>query len=38
MYKELVENYVNIDTVMITVMDSDSIIPEAYIDQVERHI
>lgn len=27
MYPKLLENFVNLDTVMITVMDSDSLIP-----------
>lgn len=38
MTPKLLENYVNMDTVIITIMDSDSIIPEAYVDQVEKHI
>jgi hypothetical protein len=38
MSPKLLENYVNMDTVIITIMDSDSIIPEAYVDQVEKHI
>ena len=35
---QLLENYVNMDSVIVTVMDSDSHIPEPYVDQVERHI
>ena len=38
MTPQLLENYVNMDTVFVTIMDSDSIIPEAYVDQVERHV
>lgn len=38
MTPKLLENYVNMDTVIVTIMDSDSIIPEAYVDQMERHI
>lgn len=38
MTPKLIENFVNLDTVMVTVMDSDSLIHEAYIDQVEKEI
>ena len=38
MTPKLLENYINMDTVVITIMDADSHIPEAYVDQMEKHI
>lgn len=38
MVPKLLENHVDMDTVFITIMDADSHIPEAYVDQMEEHI